>query len=79
MENRVVALVVTYNRKNLLEECLQALLKQDYNLFKIVVIDNNSTDGTEILFTKNNKFDDEIINYYRMEKILAEQVGFMKE
>ncbi|MDT2707407.1 glycosyltransferase family 2 protein [Enterococcus gallinarum] len=76
MENRVVALVVTYNRKNLLEECLQALLKQDYNLFKIVVIDNNSTDGTEILFTKNNKFDDEIINYYRMEKNLGGAGGF---
>ncbi len=43
----VVAVVVTYNRKELLRECVNALLNQEYNNCKVVVIDNNSSDGTE--------------------------------
>lgn len=47
------AVVVTYNRKELLEECIAALLNQTYKLNKIVVIDNASNDGTkELLATK---------------------------
>lgn len=47
-ENRkVIAVVVTYNRKELLKECINALLKQDYNNCDILVVDNASTDGTK--------------------------------
>ena len=42
---RVVAVVVTYQRKILLRECLEALLRQQ-RLSAIVVVDNASTDGT---------------------------------
>lgn len=46
----VCAVVVTYNRKELLLECLEALLKQTYFLDAIYLIDNASNDGTrEIL------------------------------
>lgn len=45
--NKIIALVVTYNRKNLLKENLEALLKQDYSEFDILVVDNASTDGTK--------------------------------
>lgn len=46
-ENKsVAAVVVTYNRKDLLMECLQALLNLDYDNLKILVVDNASTDGT---------------------------------
>lgn len=44
---RVHAVVVTYNRKKLLEECVNAVLKQSYPVDKLIIIDNNSTDGTE--------------------------------
>ncbi len=44
---KVAAVVVTYNRKDLLRECLQALLNQTRPLDEIIVIDNASTDGTE--------------------------------
>lgn len=43
---RVCAIVVTYNRKALLRECLDALLAQKRPLDAIVVINNASTDGT---------------------------------
>lgn len=49
---RVVAVIVTYNRKELLKECINALLTQNYNNCDILVVDNASTDGTKE-FIKN--------------------------
>ena len=46
---RICAVVVTFNRKTLLEECLTALLNQTRRLDEIIVIDNASTDGTDEL------------------------------
>lgn len=43
---RVCAVVVTYNRKNLLRQCLATLRAQTRTLDCIVVVDNVSTDGT---------------------------------
>ena len=34
----VVAVVVTYNRKDLLIECLEAILRQTYKVNKIIII-----------------------------------------
>ena len=42
----VCAVVVTYNRRDLLEECLAALKGQSRGLDHILVVDNASTDGT---------------------------------
>lgn len=44
--NKIVAVLVTYNRKALLEEAIIALLSQTYRAFDVIIIDNNSTDGT---------------------------------
>ena len=43
--NRTVAIVVTYNRKNLLPECLKALQASEAPC-DILLVDNASTDGT---------------------------------
>ena len=43
---RIVSVIVTYNRKELLKECIEALLKQDYKDLDILIVDNNSTDNT---------------------------------
>ena len=40
------AVIVTYNRKKLLEKCLRALLAQTMVPAEIIIIDNASTDGT---------------------------------
>lgn len=46
-ENRkVIAVVVTYNRKELLKEAIEALLNQEYKNCDILIVDNASTDGT---------------------------------
>lgn len=51
MRKKVDAIVVTYNRLDLLKKCLYALLRQTYKLHNIFVIDNNSQDKT-LLFLK---------------------------
>jgi rhamnopyranosyl-N-acetylglucosaminyl-diphospho-decaprenol beta-1,3/1,4-galactofuranosyltransferase len=43
---KVSAVIVTHNRKDLLRECLEALLSQTRPLDEIIVIDNASMDGT---------------------------------
>ena len=43
---KVCAVVVTYNRKVMLEECLTALLEQSRTVDTILVVDNKSTDDT---------------------------------
>lgn len=53
---KVAAIVVTYNRKQLLKECLNAILNQTAEVERIIVINNASTDGTEDLFKKNGEF-----------------------
>jgi len=46
MKDSVCAVVVTYNRKSLLIECLEALKSQTRPVQAIYLIDNASTDGT---------------------------------
>ena len=44
---KVIAVIVTYNRSSLLAECIEALRNQTRTLDAILVINNGSTDGTE--------------------------------
>lgn len=44
--NKICAIMVTYNRKILLKQSLQALLDQTVTDFDILVVDNASTDNT---------------------------------
>ncbi len=43
----IVAVVVTYNRKQLLAECIAALRQQSLPVDKIMIVDNASTDHTQ--------------------------------
>lgn len=44
--NSIAAVIVTYNRKELLFQCIDCLEKQAVNGLDILIIDNASTDGT---------------------------------
>ena len=50
---KVSIIIVNYNGKELLQKCLDSLLKVNYNNFEIILVDNNSTDGTVEFITKN--------------------------
>ncbi|MCD7808447.1 MAG: glycosyltransferase family 2 protein, partial [Erysipelotrichaceae bacterium] len=78
MTVKVVAIVVTYNRKELLQECLDSLLNQTYKLSSIIVFNNCSTDGTEKLFEKGSKYDNTIISLINSESNLGGAGGFSK-
>ena len=50
---KVSVIIVNYNGKKFLEKCLESLCKVNYENFEIIVVDNNSTDGSVELVTKN--------------------------
>jgi GT2 family glycosyltransferase len=45
-DTKISAIVVAYNRKNLLRRCLTAIQNQSRQVDRVVVVDNASTDGT---------------------------------
>ena len=45
-EQNIAAVVVTYNRKELLEQCIKRILNQHDFFCDVLVVDNASTDGT---------------------------------
>jgi GT2 family glycosyltransferase len=52
--NGVVAVVVTFNRRELLLECLAAIEAQTHPVAEIIVVDNASTDGTPAAITEQH-------------------------
>jgi rhamnopyranosyl-N-acetylglucosaminyl-diphospho-decaprenol beta-1,3/1,4-galactofuranosyltransferase len=62
----VAAVIVTYNRKQLLCECLDALLVQTSPVSRIVLVDNASTDGTAGLLAARGYLDNGIVDYIQM-------------
>ncbi len=54
----ISVIVATYNSEKHLEQCLQSILKQTYQNFEIIVIDNQSTDKTLNIIKKYEKFID---------------------
>ena len=68
----VVAVVVTYNRKNLLQQCLRAILSQTRQVEEIIVVDNASMDGTDELI--KHKFPE--ITYIRLRENTGGAGGF---
>jgi len=52
-ENPLVSvIIVNYNGRTLLEKCLQSLMKNTYQNFEVILVDNNSEDDS-IEFVKN--------------------------
>lgn len=76
-QNRVCAIVVTYNRSELLRDCLRAIVNQTRPVERILVIDNASTDATpEVMSTE---FDQTIfpqIEHVRLPRNIGGAGGF---
>ena len=76
-ELRIAAVIVTYNRKNLLVKNLNMLLKQSKKLDMIIIIDNNSTDGTGELL-KDDYLSLSTVHYLRLPENIGGAGGFSK-
>lgn len=62
---KVSAIIVTYNRVQLLKKCINSLLNQSYKLDTIFVVNNNSTDGTKDYLSKLSNTIVEPINSHK--------------
>lgn len=71
MNKSVAAIIVTYNRKQLLKETIIALKNQTYKVTEIIVVNNASTDGTKELLCE---IDD--ITVINLEKNVGGAGGF---
>jgi len=74
----VCALVVTYNRRALLDECLRAIEAQTVRPAKLIVVDNASTDGTPDLLAERGYLDRPDVHLLRLEENLGSSGGFAR-
>ncbi|NOS83668.1 MAG: glycosyltransferase family 2 protein [Ignavibacteria bacterium] len=59
MNEAVSIIILNYNGRQYLNDCLGSVLKQSYNNFEVILFDNNSTDDS-INYVKNNIADSRI-------------------
>ncbi|WP_252902688.1 glycosyltransferase [Paucilactobacillus hokkaidonensis] len=67
--NKVCAVVVTYNKIDLLKECISRLEKQTFLLNHLIVVDNASTDGTGDYLDQISKSNSSVIPIYLLNNI----------
>ena len=72
----VCALVVTYNRRELLAECLDAISGQTHPVEELVVVDNASTDGTPDMLSERGYMDRRGLHYVRLDENAGSSGGF---
>ena len=75
-KEKIAAVVVTYNRKELLKECLDALLNQTYSLDSIILIDNASADSTPEFLEEQGYLKNPKIDYVRLPENIGGAGGF---
>lgn len=73
MVGPIHALVLTYNRRELVLRCIRALLGQSLPLSSIIVVDNGSSDGTQAAIAE---LANPLIDYIRIEKNIGAARGF---
>jgi rhamnopyranosyl-N-acetylglucosaminyl-diphospho-decaprenol beta-1,3/1,4-galactofuranosyltransferase len=69
----IAAVVVTYNRKTLVADCLTALLSQTQPVAEIFVVDNGSDDGTTEMLRESYQGS---VNHIRNEKNVGSSAAF---
>ena len=74
----VAAIVVTFNRKHLLLECLETLLSQTYPLASIIIVDNASTDGTYNMLKSQGMLEHPYIDYLGLSENTGGAGGFFR-
>ena len=72
-----VAIVVTYNRKLLLQKCLRSLLGQTQPC-DVVIVDNASSDGTHDMLHASGMLDHSRIHYLRIDENKGGAGGFQR-
>src|SRR3954452_24791288 len=74
----VCALVVTYHRWALLEECLRAIDAQSVRPAQLILVDNASTDGTPDRLRERGWLDRPDVRFLRLDENLGSSGGFAR-
>lgn len=72
---KTTAIIVTYNKKEELKESLKAIFSLNDGIYKVVVINNNSSDGTDEYL---KSIDDDRLIYKNLDVNLGGAGGFSK-
>ncbi|MEE3078201.1 MAG: glycosyltransferase [Bdellovibrionota bacterium] len=72
----ICAVVVTFNRKDMLVDCLKELGRQSKKLDKIFIIDNDSNDGTYALLEEQGYISNPLYEYTNTKANLGGAGGF---
>lgn len=75
-EYKLTIAIPTFNRKDVLRQCLKSIIPQMTDQVEIYISDNCSTDGTEKLFQE--EFTDRNIVYSRNEQNIGSDKNFLK-
>lgn len=73
---KIAAVIVTYNRKELLCQNVDMLLKQITQIDKIIIVDNCSTDGTKSLIEQRYESQLNQIEYFMLPENIGGAGGF---
>lgn len=75
MQN-IAAIIVTFNRKSLLNECITGVANQTLKPTRIYIIDNASTDGTAEFIRDSGYLSNDIVEYIRLPENIGGSGGF---
>lgn len=73
---KIAAVVVTFNRKELLPQCLDGILAQTHVPDTIIIVDNHSSDGTDEMLKTRGYLDRENIEYLKLSSNKGATGGF---
>ena len=74
-EPKVSVCIPVFNGENYLHDCIQSVLEQNYGNFELLIMDNCSTDSTQLIVSK---IQDNRIRYVRNDKNIGVYNNFSK-
>lgn len=79
---KISIVIITYNRKKDLKKAISSIINQKFDNYEIIIIDNNSNDGTKKIVNNFKKKTDKRIKYFKLKKNFGvaegRNVGFKK-
>ena len=75
-KKKIVAVILTHNRKNLLLEGLKSIFNQTYSIYKIIIVDNKSSDGTHEKLKNKGILNRSDVEYIRLDQNKGPSGGF---
>lgn len=75
---KVDAVIVTYNRKQMLTETVNTILNQTYPVNRVIIVDNKSTDGTLELLKEKGYLDNPRIELVALDSNTGGAGGFFE-